>query len=94
MDRENIYFKFVKKAVVYSDSVITGRYIDLFTNEKYYNSIYDTYEGQMYINLKFGLISLCNYYGLDIRFHEDLSEDVIKRKILSSKLLNKREDDK
>ena len=74
--------EFLKKAVVYPYSIFTGRYRDLFSGEIYNSSIHDVAKGDVYINLMHGLIPICNYQCLDMRYNDRLSEEAIKTRVL------------
>lgn len=83
--------RFLKYAIVYHDD--NGRYIDLISGENYKLGIGDTDLGDMYIYLKKGLMPITEVYDVDFK-RNDMSKKRILKTLYSSKLLNKKEDDK
>ena len=82
--------KFLKNAIVYHDD---EKYIDLLSGEKYKIGLDNSYVGQMYVNLKRGLIPIFDYYDLEFK-KDNMSKRRILKIISKAELLNKKEDDK
>lgn len=83
--------KYVKITAVYVNDY--NEYIDLESGEKYEIGLSSTFLGDMYINLKYGMIPIVEIP--DVKFEKNnMSKKRILKKLSNSKLLNKKEDDK
>ena len=88
ISRKGLY---VKISAVYTDKY--GRYIDLESGEIYKLGIKNTFLGDMYINIKYGLVPVREIP--DVEFKKvNMSKKRIIKKLSNSTLLNKKEDDK
>lgn len=81
--------RFIKKSIIYHDDY--NNYIDLISGEKYKLGIDDTFLGDMYINLKEGLIPIDEYYGISFDKEEMPKKKIIK-KLSNANLLNRNGD--
>lgn len=85
---------FVKNAMVYHEiDKSCDKYIDLISGETYKTDAWNAHTGEMFINFDEEFISITEVFDLKLKKME-MSKKKILKKLSTTILLNKKEDDK
>ena len=82
---------YVKTTIVFRND--DDEYVDLESDEKYKSGIGNSFLGDMYISLNYGLIPIRDIPNFNFN-KRNMSKRRILKKISEAELLNKKEDDK